>query len=150
MTNVPISAPIARQALFDTLVAGYTVDGKQTVQVYRQPQGLKINTCLILGECLVDFTSAMAKGIDVYDFTVYAAIPPDTISGFDVLDSFVSGNAGLSVREIIFANEDLGYPGQISAAVLNWNGWGGLINIAGNECVAARCHIRVAVDGDGL
>lgn len=156
MTQAAVSAEDVRAALADTLKAGYTDDdGKLQVEVYQWPVGTKVTRCVIIGEMLLDFTQTMAKGTDVYMFTVYACVPPDTEDAFQQLDKFMSGNGalvdgGFSLREIIWNSNATGAALGItgcSAAMLRWDGWGGKVNIAGTDCVGSKGHIIVTAPG---
>ena len=95
----------------------------------------------------INFTEAMARGTDRYDFDLIVVVSrADARSGQNQLDGFINGSGSSSIRQAIFQNSTLGQS-DTSAVVTTMSDYGATYAVNGVECIGARLGITVYTKG---
>ena len=95
----------------------------------------------------INFTEAMARGTDRYDFDLIVVVSrADARSGQNQLDGFINGSGSNSIRQAIFNNSTLGQS-DTSAVVTTMSDYGATYAVNGVESIGARLGVTVYTKG---
>jgi hypothetical protein len=92
-----------RQAIVDIIKAQIP-----DMNGYRNFTDITNVPAVIVGAPKADFTKAMGRGIEEWEFPIYVLVGiPEVTFAQDGLDEFVGPSGDKSIREILFENSDL-------------------------------------------
>lgn len=122
-----------------------TVEANITgLKVYPRLPGSATSRALIVEPVApFDFTVAMGRGTDVYQFNLVVVIAnTDLDLAQQILDGYIDGGGADSVRKVIFNNRDLGLT-DVDAHVSSLVAYGSIDN-AGYDNVSATLRLVVS------
>jgi hypothetical protein len=111
------------------------------------PDATNLLPCVVVMPSTADFTVAMGRGTDRYDFTLCVMVSPiDKDLGQDALDDLVTGAGDSSIRQTIFAARTLGLAG-VDAHVSAMTAYGGQFEGADIDHIGAALSLVVTTPG---
>lgn len=118
-------------------------------EVYERVPGNAVLPCVYLTPDEADFTVAMARGTDTWNFSLVVVVPSaDNIIGQEKLDPYVDGSGSKSIRQAIWNAKDTlrnthGFDVHVSAM----SNYGGQYSVIGKDHIGATLSLIIHTSG---
>lgn len=142
MTTKPYTLQQLSQAILDTASAGL----ETAMNTYIMPSALGELPALAVEPMVANFTEAMNRGTDVWEFCLYVLVSAnDFPTAVEQLSNFCTGDGPNSVRRALFDNPNIDLGKNVVAVVHGLHGYGGKFPWYGAAHVGAELLVRVYV-----